>query len=182
MSLDRFLTALHSAGLELYVEDILDALWLSSGGRSLSLFPQETGGPETPANPPVPQAGTDADTATRTTANDVGNAPVNDPPPSQHQDAPIYPSGRVEPELGMVKASPLAVPAGQALQQRLQLARALRPFRQRWPSRSAFELDERRTVETSAELGGTIYPVFRPVQEPWFDVELVLEDDPAIDL
>jgi N-acyl amino acid synthase of PEP-CTERM/exosortase system len=82
----------------------------------------------------------------------------------------------------MIKASPLVVPAGQALQQRLQLARALRPFRERWLSRSAFELDERRTVETSAELGGTIYPVFRPVQEPWFDVELVLEDDPAIEL
>src|SRR5207248_2859039 len=65
---------------------------------------------------------------------------------------------------------------------RLNLARALRPFHKRRPSRQRQELDELRTVETTAELGGYLLPVFRPLNERWFDVDVVLEDDPAIAL
>jgi hypothetical protein len=58
----------------------------------------------------------------------------------------------------------------------------LRPFRQRWFSRAEWELDEQRTIEATAELSGSLYPVFRPLQERWFEVHVVLEDDPAIAL
>jgi hypothetical protein len=62
------------------------------------------------------------------------------------------------------------------------MTRALRPFRQRWPSQRDQELDEDRTAEITADLGGYLYPMFRPRRERWFDVEVVLEDDAAIDL
>jgi hypothetical protein len=86
-----------------------------------------------------------------------------------------------------VKASPVAVPAGRALTGRLQMTRALRPLRQRRPSRTELALDEQSTVEATAEFGNywdperrVLYPVFRPVDRRWFDVEVVLEDDPGI--
>jgi hypothetical protein len=46
-------------------------------------------------------------------------------------------------------------------------------------------LDEESTVEVTAELpidSGQVFPVFRPSMVPWFDVDLVYEDDPAIEL
>ncbi len=39
-----------------------------------------------------------------------------------------------------------------------------------------------RTVETAAELNGYVLPIFRPLQERWFDVDVVSEDDSAIAL
>lgn len=53
-----------------------------------------------------------------------------------------------------------------ALSDRLRLSRALRPFRRRWPSSSERELDEARTAEMTAELGGQLHPVFGPRGEP----------------
>ena len=97
-------------------------------------------------------------------------------------EAPVYASGDAGGSAGKIAASPVAIPAGMALPGRLNLARALRPFRQRRPSVNELELDEVRTVETTAELNGYVLPVFRPLRERWFDVDVVSEDDLAIAL
>ncbi|HEX3139311.1 MAG TPA: SAV_2336 N-terminal domain-related protein, partial [Rhizobacter sp.] len=73
-----------------------------------------------------------------------------------------------------------------ALAGRLALMRALRPLGHRWPSRQYAELDEEATVDATAQLRAVLpqvmYPVFRPRRERWYDLELVLEDDAAIEL
>ena len=91
----------------------------------------------------------------------------------------------VQPVVGeeTVQASPISLPAARTLADRLLLTRALRPLRQSFPSQRAFELDEEATAELTAELQSAglsgVFPVQRPVRERWFDVHVVLEDDPA---
>jgi CheY-like chemotaxis protein len=107
--------------------------------------------------------------------------------PAGQDTKPLYSPGGLGGGDRTVKASPVSVPAGRALTGRLQLGRALRPLRQRRHSRTELALDEQRTAEATAELGNygdpnsrLLYPVFRPVDKRWFDVDVVLEDDPGI--
>jgi WD40 repeat protein/CheY-like chemotaxis protein len=108
--------------------------------------------------------------------------PTDEDGGTRREDVQVYASGDVGEMDRKVRASPVVVPAGRALQGRLSLARSLKPFQQRRPSRQGRELDELQTVEITAELGGELFPVFRPLNERWFDVDVVLEDDPAIAL
>ena len=187
MSIDQLIKVLDGAGLEFNAEDILDAIWLAGLDRVLAL--QSFGpaiatpgpGPTQPRPPPVePPPGQVAD--------DAGGKKTNDPvaAPPERQAAPVYAHGSPSGADRTVKASPVSVPAGRALFNRLALMRSLRPLRQRWPSSQDSDLDEEQTVAATAELRGarfqSIYPVFQPRRERWFDVELVCEDDPAIEL
>jgi formylglycine-generating enzyme required for sulfatase activity len=177
-----FVEALQQAGCQTHVEDLLDTLWLATRGRHLALYPAK---PEKQSVGAVPIEGEGKDdkpaeertgtSGDRTDAQRQGGEPKADA-------SPVYPAGRSASEPKTVKASAVALPAGQPLSGRLQLARALRPFCQRWPSRHAGEIDEERTVEASAERRGVLVPVFRPRRERWFDAHVVLEQDPAITL
>lgn len=172
MTLEQFVARLHGAGCDLHVEDLLDAFWLATRGRHLSLR-----GPG-PADW-QPDAATDAESGSDLPDQGPAVAPR---PDKRREEVPIYGAGRVADDQRTVAASAVALPAGQPLPGRLELARALRPLRARWPSRTQLEVDELATVEASAEHRGALYPVFRPVPEPWFDAHVVLEDDPAITL
>ena len=81
------------------------------------------------------------------------------------------------------RAAPIRLPAARTLAERLPLTRALRPFRQTYPSKQSVELDEEATAELTAELRSAgltgVFPVQRSSRERWFNVHLVLEDDPA---
>jgi WD40 repeat protein/CheY-like chemotaxis protein len=173
--------ALDSAGLDFHIEDILDVLWLAAQERTLSVHaphialtpgevpspgPARRGSVDQPPVPPLLKSPPDRPVV----------RPI-DPPP-----APVYPGGKLSPGEQAVRATPVTVPSGRALPGRLALMRALRPFRQRWRSRRDEELDEERTAEATADLNYYLYPIFRPVQKRWFDVEVVLEDDAAIGL
>lgn len=182
MSLEVFVGALQRAGCETRVEDLLDTLWLATRGRRLSLYAAS------PAKQPFAVSGgdregkaTDPGQAASDSASEHTNA-RQQPGERKSEPTPVYPAGRSAPEPKTVKASAVALPAGYPLPGRLQLARALRPFSQRWPSRNAKEIDEQRTVEASAENDGVLSPVFRPQRERWFDAHVVLEHDPAITL
>jgi hypothetical protein len=178
--LGHLIDALHESGAELYVDDLLDMLWLATRRRQLSLdFAAPAG--ETRGLPVAPPRIEDSESDVRRSTQ-PGGAGVPGPGAASDDEAPVYASGDSDLPAGTIKASPVVVPAGQALLGRLNLARVLRPFRQRRPSPKEQELDELQTVETAAELGGDILPVFRPLQERWFDVDVVLEDDPAIAL
>jgi WD40 repeat protein len=178
VTLDHFIASLEGLNAELHVEDLLDALWLAQLDRKLTLH--ETAAPAPGANT-VEATLTDGERkgereATRVTEPDQGERP---PAHEPFESAPVYAPGASESDSPKIKASPVAIPAGHALPRRLHFTRAMRPFSQKWPSRRETELDEQRTVEVTADLGMDLYPVFRPVQERWFDVDVVLEDDPA---
>ncbi len=180
MNLEHLLQALKSADVVLNVEDVLDALWLATRSRTLSLYESVEAVPQT-QSPVPPQEDIVPDPAPEVTpAEDRTAPPTAQRSPVMEATAPVYAPGKVNTGEPALKASPVALPAGHALTGRLPLSRALRPFRQRWPSQHQRELDEERTAEMTAELHGQLHVVFRPVQERWFDVDVVLEDDPAI--
>jgi hypothetical protein len=176
VTLDRFIAVLEGLSAELYVEDLLDALWLAQLDHKLTLH--ETAvpalGPNT-VETTLTKGERERET-TRVTEPDQGERP---PAPDPSESASVYAPGAGESDSSKIKASPVAIPAAHALPRRLHFTRAMRPFSQKWPSRRDTELDEQRTVELTADLGMDLYPAFRPVQEHWFDVDVVLEDDPA---
>jgi hypothetical protein len=174
--MEKLLGAFDAAGLEVGAEDVLDMLWLASRGRALSLAADDTSPPPAPASPSASQPGPAPLLA-------KAAPPEQAVRPGAEEEIPVYAAGAAASDR-TVKAAPVAIPAGRALGNALPLMRALRPFVQRWPSRRDLEIDEERTVQVTAELGLNgphgIYPVFRPRGEPWYDVHLVAEDDPAI--
>ena len=198
MNLEGFIEALDRAGCEIDAENLLDIFWLASAGRTLSLLEQTTSEeagrtveqpgfvPATPPHetpPPQPDA-THAGAPAPAPAPGIGTPPP--PAPAPATTTSVYARGSPSAGDRTIKASPFSVPAGRALAHRLPLMRALRPLSQRWPSRQFEELDEERTVDATAQLREVlpdhVSPVFRPVRERWFDAELVLEDDAAIEL
>jgi hypothetical protein len=182
MKLKEFIATLDGAGLEAEPENVLDAFWLASRRRTLTLYPPSD--QPDPASPPPPPP-----------------APLPPPLPSPGPPPPpalpltvgreiptalVYALGNVSSGDRTVKATPVALPAGRALGDRLALMRAMRPLREPWLSRRVSELDEERTAQASADLRAVwpqmIYPVLRPTESRWFDVDVVQEDDPAIEL
>jgi CheY-like chemotaxis protein len=184
MNLRDLIQRLGQARFDVDSEQILDALWLGSLGRDLSLYPEEAPRPpQHAASPPsvTGRAGSgESPGPARPVAERTLARPARPPGPVS---TPVYPRGTVTPAEPTIKASPVALPAPKALPNRLALMRALRPFTQGWPSRQHVELDEEGTAELSASLGeveaGLVLPVFKSHQERWFDVELVLEDVPS---
>ncbi|MEV6349951.1 FxSxx-COOH system tetratricopeptide repeat protein [Actinoplanes sp. NPDC051851] len=74
---------------------------------------------------------------------------------------------------------PTRAPAVPALSQTLRTSQALRPLRRRAPGRWNEELDEPATAEASATAGRPI-PVFRPGEERWLDLAIVVDDSPSM--
>jgi len=181
VTLDRFIAAFEVLSAELHVENLLDAIWLAQLDRKLILGETAIGAPVAVPN------------SAETKLTEDGRKPdseitdVTEPERVEQNSAselsemtPVYAPGAAEPASSTIKASSVAIPAGHALPGRLHFTRAMRPFSRKWPSRPESELDEERTVEVTADLGLDLYPIFRPVQEHWFDVDVVLEDDPAV--
>src|ERR1043165_6263474 len=186
MSIGQFIKVLNDAGLQFSAEDVLDAIWLAGLDVRLSLMSTspavQVASEESAQNEARSEQKKDASAHTR----GKNRKAVNKTTRTERQLTPVYPSGDPSDTDRTVQAGPVAVPAGRALANRLDLARTLRPLRQRWPSGRDLELDETKTVETTADLRSarfqSIYPVFEPRRERWFEVDIILEDDPAIEL
>ncbi len=184
MTIDELIKALHRVNSELQVGDILDALWLGTRGRVLSLHedspaPSQLVDPEK-ESPPNPGKKSNTKTSLGNPRSGVVPGQAEQDLPERKKTAPVFSQGKAGPSDDTKKASPVALPAGYALTGGLGLSRALKPFRKRYPSAQLEELDEERTVEITAESNGALQLMFRPVQERWFAVDLVVEDDPAI--
>jgi len=89
----------------------------------------------------------------------------------------LYSGGGV----GVNRATPIYVPASGALQQRLSLTRALRPFSRRRASARSRVFDEAATTELYA-VRGFFLPVFRSSRERWFSLALILDDHPVMQM
>ena len=76
-------------------------------------------------------------------------------------------------------ARKVGVAAGRALPRALEIARALRPLRARWPAGRDQRLDTEATVRAYAETRRLV-PMFRPAPELWFDAALVVDGSPGM--
>ena len=187
MSLGDFIARLDAAHLDVDAAQVLDALWLANLGRDLSLH-------ETPAlspspSAPIPAEAPDGDRQGRNTEKPK-NTDVTPPPALQRLKRPrnvdVFPAIEAPQSRGTLPASPVALPAPRALANRLALMRALRPLSQRWRSHQYAEVDEELTAESCFRVGTNkarlMLPAFKPRRERWFDVELVVEDEPSAQL
>lgn len=180
MTLDAFIAGLTRGGLDLDVENVLDALWLAQQPRALvidfAIAEHDAGDPETSREP----------SKHRTKRKKPPPAPLPQPEnrsladESAANSAQVFAENVGEDAHKTHRASPVSIPAAQALPGRLALARSLRPFLQRWRSHRDLDINEELTVERTAELDRYLYPVFRPRLERWFDASVVIEDEPAV--
>jgi hypothetical protein len=148
-------------------EDLLDMLWLA---HQIQPDPERTVALPTPDTPtPAPQR----------------HGGVSAPPPAREPEpkAEVYvpPLSEPEPQPGLGAGLPLQVPAANALRSPLELARALRPLMRKIPSPTQRGLDEEATAVRIAEQG-VWSPVQVPAPERWFDLAIVVEDSPSLQL
>ena len=118
---------------------------------------------------------------------------VGDEPGTQAADGPPESRQRPERELfdpggtgtggavggAAARSVDLSGPAG--LRERLELARALRPFRRTMPSRHRQVLDVEATVRGSAAARRTL-PILRPAAERRFSADLVFDASPSMEV
>ena len=82
---------------------------------------------------------------------------------------------------GTDPARPVDLIGPAALRQRLELARALRPFRRAIPSHHRYVLDVEATVRSSA-VSRRILPILRPAEERRFSADLVFDASPSMEV
>lgn len=109
--------------------------------------------------------------------------PATTAPPVSQTRAEVTGPGQLYPKLeagtGGSKASTIYVPASGALPQPLELARALRPFQEKFRSRRLTKLDVNATAELSAERR-EVTPVLTSEKERWFSLALLVDDAPSM--
>jgi hypothetical protein len=164
-------SSLRKARVETYVEDVLDVFWLAKHLEGQTLYqPAHTPERSVPLPPAPPEAKHNEPTQQ---GSPVSKVSQGCPP---YRETPVFPVGKTE----WSKASVLSVAAARALPNRLALARSMRPFTRRWRSIQEQEVDEEATVDAAAL--GFLHPVLRPAPERWYSVDLVIEDDAAVNV
>ena len=164
--IERVIGAFENLGFDLDDREIADILWLGVQMRrsQSSPLPQLQQQPAstlkiTPNSPQLPlnknNNSLESATKTETSANVYPQSP---------QDSNQTSSGL-----------PIKVPAAQALRNKLEISRALRPLKRRVPSKSEFILDETATAERIAE-EKLLLPVMRPAPERWLELALVIDE------
>jgi hypothetical protein len=105
------------------------------------------------------------------------------PPPAPQPKVPIVlpPTSETKSPQGFSSALPLKVPAANALRSRLALSRALRPLMQKILSRTQRVLDDEATAIQAVEQD-IWSPVLTPAPERWFDLAIVIEDSPSLEI
>ncbi len=163
---DKDLASFTEAESLLSAEDIADAIWLAL----------QMGADESPVVDVVEDNADSSGQETPTvTIEDVEADLPKLPPPSVDvylpKPSPSTPdTAEVQPESGL----PIQVQAAPALQDRLAIARSLRPLMRKVRSQTRQVLDEAATVNRIAEREIWL-PVLKPAPERWLDLELVIE-------
>ncbi len=164
--IERFITILRRAEVDLDYRQIEEVLWLS-GVLPKSAVKEGAESPEAPV-----EVAED-----RKRDQQPFERPATRPQASD-QTRDLYTSSSAATG-AQFSASRVRVPAASALPEALLISRALRPLSRRVKSKYHFMLDEDATVEQSAR-SRMITPVFTPASERWFDVALVAEDAPSM--
>ncbi|WP_051756012.1 SAV_2336 N-terminal domain-related protein [Kitasatospora purpeofusca] len=145
---------------------LADALWLAAGRVPSGAVP-ESPLATTPPPAPAPSRPTDPD------APAAEDLPEADPPEAG---PPVYD--------GLAAGSAptgvrVRVAAARALPHTLELGRALRPFKRRYPHGPRQVLDFGATMAAYAR-DGDLAPVFRPAPEPWFEAVVLTDSSPTM--
>jgi len=171
--IDTLITAL-SKELELSAEEIADTIWLA---LQIQESQSESTATEKLKNdlfqPSSKNEDLEGETLpeTPTQTSDSGET-VSKQSPDEHK-AGIYPRNQQE-TLSKSELS-FKVPDAPSLREPLTLARALKPLMRRIPSGTILVLDEAATIQRIANEGLWL-PVLRPTLEPWFDLDLVVDE------
>ncbi|TVR65812.1 MAG: hypothetical protein EA420_02420, partial [Candidatus Competibacteraceae bacterium] len=164
--------ALAGAGLRADDRELAEMLWLS---RFLSA-------PATEMPPAIPAPEPEELAFARPLSIPSAEAGKEKPQPSwppTERTTPVYSVSLTGVESKPLAGRKIRVPGAAALPAALEIARALRPFSRRFPSRQRFVFDEEATVRHAAD-GGPLTPILRPAMERWFEIALVVEETPAM--
>ncbi|MFI6847558.1 SAV_2336 family protein [Kitasatospora sp. NBC_00085] len=151
---------------------VADALWLAANSGE-----DTTDGGE-PASMPSPSAAAGLPEGTRPSTAAPSPDTLPNPAPEAVPGVPLYenlPAGPSAP------GRPVRVAAGRALPHALELGRALRPFKRRHPRGVRRALDLEATVREYAR-GGELAPVLGPAPEPWFEVVVLVDTHPTMEV
>ncbi len=170
--IEPFIRALDRAGVQADDRELAEILWLSrfvSGPvtvtppQILEIEPEQ---PPASTTPPIPSPGSEHQT----------ERPISLPPADT---TPVYSVSLTGAGSQPRAGRKVRVSGAAALPAALDIARALRPFSRRFPSRQRLVFDEAATVRNAAD-GGPLTPICRPAMERWFEVALVVEDTPSM--
>ena len=162
---DKDLASFTEAESLLSAEDIADAIWLAL----------QMGADESPVISDNPDSSGQDASASTVIIEDIEAALPKLPKPSVPVRLPesspsMADTAKVQPESGL----PIQVQTAPALQDRLSIARSLRPLMRKVRSQTRQVLDEAATVNRIAEREIWL-PVLKPAPERWLDLELVIE-------
>ncbi|MEV7566540.1 SAV_2336 N-terminal domain-related protein [Streptomyces tanashiensis] len=145
---------------------IADALWLAAAPTAS----RRAGGS---VSEPSDVAGTDRQPVPAIPDTDEPSSPQ----PEEGADAPaLY---ERLPDARPVPGTSVVVPGGRDLPRAMELRRALRPFKRRYPRGRRSELDLDATVRHFRRTG-ELAPVLSPGPEPWFELRLVIDTSPSM--
>jgi hypothetical protein len=168
---DELVDAMAAVVPDLTVTDAADAVWLLS--EIIRRLP-----PAGPATGPEPVPSAPQEPPPLPIPAPTGTPPV-DVPPNRPARADWYlPTGE-QPPPTPAEYVPLRSPGVSALLDRLQIGRALRPFRRRVLSKTSTVIDEEETVRLGVD-SGVWAPVHRPTPGRWLDLALVVDDSASM--
>ncbi|GAA3885315.1 TIR-like protein FxsC [Streptomyces lannensis] len=159
--LSRVVSALNAIAPELDGTELAEALWLAS---------QIATGAE--AAPAVPQKGRFDETAKA--QGPLAEESEAGPPDAGHSLHERLAGAQVR-----IRGDAVAPSRAPGLPRALHVTRALRPWKRPWPQGRRLVLDTDATVDGYAR-SGELVPVFTPAPERWFDLVLVVDHSPAM--
>lgn len=166
--LRRCVRSVLALGLELDATSIAEALWLAAVSAARQEQPSAAQ-QEAVAEPAASGAGLAATERKRPALP----ATV---PAGRRADAEAVPGAGPE---ALVPGRRALVGPPRSGSQPLDLSRALRPFRRRWPEGRMLQFDIDETVQSYARTWKLV-PRFRPAPERWFEVDIVVDDSPSM--
>lgn len=167
-ALERAVALLRAVAPGLDPTGLADGLWLASRMGVDAPAPSPPLAPE-PGPPEVRDRGPDP--AARD--QEVLPRPPTPAPPTHDLHERMLESGST------VAGHPLALPRASALPFSLPTTRALRPWKRPWPTGRRHSLDVTATVDNYTRTG-ELLPVLAPAPERWFDLTLVVDRSPSM--
>ncbi|SFR29853.1 Caspase domain-containing protein [Lentzea waywayandensis] len=160
--LDRLIRGLTAFSADIDAMSVADVLWLA---RAMQPEPEIAPPPAKPPDATLPPAMPELDSPR------WDKPPLEEPEPPNEDDvvAPVQ-----DDETGARQGSRTGLPTGRALAQTLDIARALRPFKQRFLNITRRELSVDDTIEHYVATN-LLTPVLVPAKERWFNVDVVVD-------
>ncbi|MGW4160597.1 NaeI family type II restriction endonuclease [Streptomyces sp. NPDC004788] len=181
--LPRLLSALRAAVPELDGTALAEALWLAAHRADAPDEAVRDGARTRSAAQPPRPADRDRSREPETPpATDSHSTPDRAPGPDETRRPgpaarPLH--ERLPGSATPVRGRAVAAPHAAGLPRALELTRALRPWKRRWPQGRHGELDIDATVDGYAR-SGELIPVFKAAPERWFDLVLVVDRSPGM--